>query len=129
LIDFKKAYDSVRREVLQNILTEFGVPMHLARLIKMCSNDTYKNVHMVKYLSDPFPIQNGLKQEALWPLLFNFALEYAIRKAQENQVGLKSNGTHWLLVYVDDVNILGDNIHTIKKNNTQTFIYASKELV
>jgi hypothetical protein len=34
-IDFKKAYDSVRREVLYNILIEFGVPMKIVRLIKM----------------------------------------------------------------------------------------------
>jgi hypothetical protein len=57
-----------------------------------------------------------LKQEdALSPLLFMFALEYTIRRVPANQEGLKLNGTHLVLVYADDVNILGGSIHTIRR--------------
>jgi hypothetical protein len=69
---------------------------------------------MGKHLCGSFLIQNVLKQgDALSPLLFNFALEYAIRKVQENQVGLKLNGTQHFLAYADHVNLLGDNIDTM----------------
>ena len=68
-------------------------------------------------MSDRFPIRNGLKQgDALSPMLFNYALEYAIRRVQVNRDGLKLNGTHQLLAYADDVNILGGSIHTLKEN-------------
>jgi hypothetical protein len=83
---------------------------------------------MGEHLSDSFPIQNGLQQrDALSPLIFNFDLEYVVRKVQVNQVGLKFNGTHQLLAYADDVNLLNKNIDIIKRN-TETLIDASKEV-
>jgi hypothetical protein len=67
---------------LYSILTDFG-PMKLARLMKLCLNETYSSVQVGKHLYGMFPVKNGLKQgDALSQLLFNFTLEYAIRKVQ-----------------------------------------------
>jgi hypothetical protein len=75
-----------------------------------------------------FPIRNGLKQvDALSPLLFNFALQHAIRRVQIRQDGLKLNGIHQFLVYTDDVNILGGSIHTTKEI-TEALVVANKEI-
>ena len=93
----------------------------------MCSTETYSRVRVGKNLSDRFPIRNDLKQgNALSPLLFNFVLEYAIRRVRVNQDGLKLNGTHQLLAYADDVNILGGSVHTVKKN-AEPLVASTKE--
>jgi hypothetical protein len=73
-VDFKKAYDSIKGEVLYNILLEFGIPKKLVRLIKMCLNETYSKVRVVEHLSDTFPIQNDLKKEMLYRHSFSILL-------------------------------------------------------
>jgi hypothetical protein len=75
-----------------------------------------------------FPIRNGLKQrDVISPFLFNFALEYVIKRFQVNQDGLKLNGTHQLLAYAVDVNILGGSVHTIREN-AEALVVATKEI-
>jgi len=78
-------------------------------------------------VSDMFPVRNGLKQGyTLSPMLFNFALEYAIRRVQVKQDGLKLNNTNQLLAYADDVNILGGSIRTLKEN-AEALVAATRE--
>ena len=86
----------------------------LVKSIIMYLNETCSRVRVGRHLSDMFPVKNGLKRDALSPLHFCFALEYAVRMVQVNQDGLKLNGTHKLLVYADDVTVLGGSVHTIK---------------
>jgi hypothetical protein len=95
----------------------------------MFLTETYRRVRIGKNLFDVLPVRNSSKQgDALLPLLFNFALEHAIRRFQVNQNGLKLNGTHQFLVYADDVNILGGSVYTrtIKKH-AEALIMFSKE--
>jgi hypothetical protein len=94
----------------------------------MSLTETYSKVRVGKNVSDRFPIGNGLKQgDALSPVLFNFALEYAIRRVQVNRDGLKLNGTHQLLAYADDVNILGRSIRNLKEN-AKALVAAAREI-
>jgi len=108
---------------------QFSVHIYLVSFIH-CNlspllNETNSRVQVDKHLSDLFLIRNGLKQgDALWPLLFNFALEYAIRRVQVNRDDLKLNVTHLLLVYADDVNTVGGSAYTTMKTG-EALVVAS----
>jgi hypothetical protein len=67
------------------MLIEFSIPVKLVGLFKMCLNETYSKVCTDEHLSGAFSLQSGLKQgDALLPMLLNFALEFVIRKIEEN---------------------------------------------
>jgi hypothetical protein len=84
---------------LYKVLTEFGIPMKLVRLVKVCLTETCSRVRVAKHLSDMFPTRKCLKQgDVLKPFLFNFSLEYEIGRIRVNQDGLKLNGAEQLVV-------------------------------
>jgi hypothetical protein len=94
--------------------------MKLVSLFKLCFKETHSKVRISKHLLHSFLLQNCLKQgDALSSPPFNFALEYAIRKVQKNQVGLKVNGTPQHLTYADGVNLQGDNLDIINKDKNE----------
>ena len=92
----------------------------------MCLNGTKSRVRVGRQFSDTFAIHNGLKQgDALPPLLFNFVLEHAIKSLEEKE-GLQLNGIYKLLVYANDVVLLGDN-EEILRANTHTLLSNTKK--
>jgi len=127
-IDFKKAYDSIEREKMFEILIRLGIPKKLVSMVQVCLKDSRGRVKIGNQMSETFNIHNGLKQgDALSPLLFNLVLEYAIKELQKGEDGLRLNGITQLLTYADDVALLGDNKETLI-DNTKTLLDRTKKL-
>jgi hypothetical protein len=100
----------------------------LVRLFEVCLNETYSKLRspcgerVVKFSSPKWSDIHRYFISSAFQLYFR-----AYYKVKENQVGLKLDGIHQLLVYADNVNLLGDNIATVKKN-TESLIDANREV-
>jgi hypothetical protein len=126
-IDINEVCDSVKREILYNILIEFGIFIKREELIKTCLNESYSRVWVGKHLSDMFSVKNALKQgDAISLLFFNFASDCAMRRVQVNRYGLKLNDAQQLLVYSDYINIFGGNVRTPNKNTTALLVGSNE---
>jgi hypothetical protein len=127
-VDFKQTYDSVHRGKLYKIIHEFGIPNKLIRLVRATMMDTEVQVKIQAQLTDAFKIRQGLKQgDGLAPLLFNLALENAIRKLSVNVKGTLKYHTTQIVGYANDICLLSRNIKAIKETY-QELKGAAKEI-
>ena len=115
-IDFRSAYYTVKREGLYNAMSEFNIPNKLVRLTRMTIENTKSRVRIQSDLTDPITAKKGLRQgDSLACLLFNLALEMAVRKA-----GIQTNVTIFyklvqLLAYADDIDIIARSRRALKE--------------
>lgn len=111
-IDFIKAYDSIHRKTLLNILKEFHFPQKLINLISMCINETYAKVKTSYMVSEKFIIHSGLRQgDPLSPVLFNLVLEKISRDFEKslNREGfIMGNKKIVKLAYADDIGLMAE---------------------
>ena len=115
-IDFRSAYDAIKREQLYNAMSEFNIPNKLIRLTRMTMANMKRQIRIQSDLSDPITTKKGVRQgDSLACLLFNLALEMVVRKA-----GIQTNGTIFyksvqLLAYADDIDIIARSRKALKE--------------
>jgi len=111
-VNFKKAYDSVHWENLYNIMDEVGIPKKLIGLTKMCMENTQYQARVEDTMSETFKVKTGLKQgDVLSPMLFNLALEKAIREMQKPTGVVIEKRKIQVLRFADHLNILGSSLN------------------
>ncbi|XP_038121252.1 uncharacterized protein LOC119770429 [Culex quinquefasciatus] len=115
-IDFKAAYDSVKRNELWKIMLEHGFPAKLIRLIRATLDGAKSSVRIANETSEAFVTLDGLKQgDALSNLLFIIALEGAARRAGVQRNGTLITKSHMLLGYADDIDIIGIDRRSVEE--------------
>lgn len=106
-VDFKQAYDSIVRDWLYQVMTEFGIPSKLVNLTKMAMKATICKVKIQGQLSQGFPVNRGLRQgDVISTILFNICLENVMRNIELNPGGTIFNRTVHYLAYADDVDLV-----------------------
>lgn len=127
-IDFSKAYDSINRNRLWKMMEKYGIPDKIIQLAKMCISESKGKVKIGKEYTDTFDINTGVRQgDGLSPLLFNLALEEALKKTRNSEGGARLTEKINLLAFADDVAIIAEN-----KNNlielTEVLINEAKKV-
>jgi len=126
-VDFKKAYDSIHRESLINILKEFRFPSKLVNLIGASINQTDIKGKIANKTSQPVRVTTGLRQgDALSPVLFNLVLEKIVREMNVSEGIELGQIKIGLLAYADDIALLGDDIEMIKSLGKKLIKAAEK---
>lgn len=129
-IDFKAAFDSVKREALWKIMEKDGLPTKLLRLIKAYYTATRTRVGVYGQQSRPIEVLTGVRQGcALSPILFNYVIDWVLSKALADHHGVRINETYALtdLAYADDIVILADS-HSAIQNAVDNIVAMSKEV-
>ncbi|KAL4084248.1 hypothetical protein QTP88_028073 [Uroleucon formosanum] len=126
-VDFKKAYDSIHRPSLINIMKEFSFPKKLVNLVEATLKYTEIEVKAANRASEPIRVTTGLRQgDALSPVLFNLVLEKVIREANITGGFPVGQTTVDLLAYADDIAILGNSVEEVKSSCRKLMKTAGK---
>ncbi|KAI5722453.1 hypothetical protein M8J76_008557 [Diaphorina citri] len=115
-VDFSKAYDSIHRQSLWNIMKDFQIPAKLIRMCQVCMDENVSQVLINNQYSDPFSNRTGLRQgDGLSPLLFNLALEMVARKMRMAPAGIHLGDRHKIFAYADDIVLAGENEQELRR--------------